>query len=193
MNVHVSYKAGKTPDLEREFQSQLQKLGNRLQIFKPDLIHLHAIVEQANRKSSASLNLRLPSGQMAAQGTGESAIAAVKSAFSELISQVTKHKDLLRGHWARKSVRRDGRGRLNVPEEMPASPEAGRLLQTEPSAGAPSTTGKTDGAAMADVEVWLSANLRALEEFVGDCQRALARGQQAAVALAGELVPSPGP
>jgi RNA polymerase sigma factor (sigma-70 family) len=166
MNVHVSYKAGKTPDLEHEFQNQLQKLGNRLQIFKPDLIHLHAIVEQINRKASTSLNLRLPSGQMAAQGTGENAIGAVKSAFSDLISQVTKHKDLLRGHWARKSVRRDGRGRLAVPEEIPASPEAGRLSNTAVAQIA-SSPGKTDGAAMADVEVWLSANLSTLEEFVG--------------------------
>src|ERR1700744_6010295 len=120
MNVHVSYKAGKTPDLEREFQHQLEKLGHRLQIFKPDLVHLHAIIEQANHKASTSLNLRLPSGQMAAQRTGENAMAAVKSAFSDLLSQVTKHKDLLRGHWTRKSARREGRGHL---PEMPLSAE----------------------------------------------------------------------
>ncbi len=99
MNFHVSYKAGKTPDVEREFQHQIQKLERRLQVFKPDLVQLHAVVEQENgRGAITSLNLRLPSGQMSAQRSGENALAATKSAFADLISQVTKHKDLLRGH-----------------------------------------------------------------------------------------------
>src|SRR6266852_3838550 len=113
MNFHVSYKAGKTPDVEREFQHQIQKLQRRLQVFKPDLVQLHAIVDQeSGRSTTTSLNLRLPSGQMAAQRSGENALAATKSAFADLISQVTKHKDLLRGHWTRKSLRRAGRERL---------------------------------------------------------------------------------
>src|SRR6201994_827992 len=95
MNVHVSYKAGKTPDVEREFQHQLQKLERRLQVFKPELVHLHGILTQENSHSaSATLNLRLPSGQVAAQRSGENALAAVKSAFTDLVSQVTKHKEL---------------------------------------------------------------------------------------------------
>ena len=119
MNVHVSYKAGKTPDIEREFKHQIQKLEPRLQVFKPDLVHLHAVVEPDNdRGISASLNLRLPSGQMAVQRSGENALAATKSAFADLISQVTKHKELLRGHWTRKSLRRAGRERLT---QMPIS------------------------------------------------------------------------
>jgi RNA polymerase sigma factor (sigma-70 family) len=113
MNVHVSYKAGKTPDIEREFKHQIKKLETRLQVFKPELVHLHATVELDNdRSTSASLNLRLPSGQMAVQRSGENALAAIKSAFADLISQVTKHKELLRGHWTRKSMRRAGRERL---------------------------------------------------------------------------------
>lgn len=68
MHVHVSYKAGKTPDVEREFQTQIQKLQRRLQVFKPDLVHLHAIVDQeSSRGVITSLNLRLPSGQMTSQ------------------------------------------------------------------------------------------------------------------------------
>ena len=103
MNVHVSYKAGKTPDVEREFKHQIQKLEPRLQVFKPDLVHLHAVVESDNRRgTSVSLNLRLPSGQMAAQRSGENALAAIKSGFADLISQLTKHKELLRGNWTRK-------------------------------------------------------------------------------------------
>src|SRR3954451_19812410 len=106
MNVHVSYKAGKTPDVEREFQIQLQKLERRLQVFKPDLVSFHAIVDQENHQgASTSLNLRLPSGQMAAQKSGENALAAVKAAFADLRSQLTRHKELLRGSWTRQSRR----------------------------------------------------------------------------------------
>src|ERR1700743_69955 len=176
MNVHVSYKAGKTPDVEREFQHQLQKLERRLQVFKPDLVHLHAIIEKQNTHSTcASLNLRLPSGQMAAQRSGENAMAAVKSAFSDLLGQVTKHKDLLRGHWTRKSARREGRGHLPempLPAELlPVQQEkAGYPAQLHPeTAGHDSThahAAKTDAAVIADVELWLSANLKALEEFI---------------------------
>src|SRR5438445_7951735 len=122
MNVHVSYKAGKTPDVEREFKHQIKKLEPRLQVFKPDLVHLHALVESDNdRGVSASLNLRLPSGQVAVQRSGENALAATKSAFADLISQVTKHKELLRGQWTRKSLRRAGRERLT---QMPIASQA---------------------------------------------------------------------
>ncbi|HZI56815.1 MAG TPA: sigma-70 family RNA polymerase sigma factor [Verrucomicrobiae bacterium] len=172
MNVHVSCKAGKTPDVEREFQHQLQKLERRLQVFKPDLVHLHASVEQENNHSCASLNLRLPSGQMAAQRSGENALAAVKSAFADLLSQVTKHKDLLRGHWARKSLRREGRKRLTE-MPMPLTPayvrsEATKPAKTRPAADMDShvAAAKTDGAVLASMELWLSANLHKLEEFV---------------------------
>ena len=173
MNVHVSYKAGKTPDVEREFQHQLQKLERRLQVFKPELVHFHANVEQENNHAaSASLKLRLPSGQMAAQRSGENALAAVKSAFGDLLSQVTKHKELLRGHWTRKSLRREGRARLTeLP--MPVAPAHVRGKVTTnaeahhiSAADTHAAREKVDGAIVADVEVWLSANLRKLEEFV---------------------------
>src|SRR5580765_2161371 len=169
MNVHVSYKAGKTPDIEREFKHQIQKLEPRLQVFKPDLVHLHAVVEPDNdRGISASLNLRLPSGQMAVQRSGENALAATKSAFADLISQVTKHKELLRGHWTRKSLRRAGRERLT---QMPIPPQAapartnGKTHRSVPS-DMRVPVAQTDGAAVADVELWLSANLLKLEEFI---------------------------
>jgi RNA polymerase sigma factor (sigma-70 family) len=169
MNVHVSYKAGKTPDIEREFKHQIQKLEPRLQVFKPDLVHLHAVVEPDNdRGISASLNLRLPSGQMAVQRSGENGLAATKSAFADLISQVTKHKELLRGHWTRKSLRRAGRERLT---QMPIPPQAapartnGKTHRSVPS-DMRVPVAQTDGAAVADVELWLSANLLKLEEFI---------------------------
>jgi len=173
MKVHVSYKAGKTPDVERELQHQTQKLERRLRVFKPDLINLHAVVEQENsRKATASLNLRLPSGQVAANRSGENPLAAVKAAFADLISQVTKHKELLRGHWTRKALRREGRERLAqmpVPQAIvPAKTNGGKHVVAHrvrtPEAQMPAA--KTDGAAVADVELWLSANLHQLEEFI---------------------------
>lgn len=167
MNVHVSYKAGKTSDVEREFQHQLQKLERRLQVFKPDLVHLHAIIEKQNTHGiSASLNLRLPSGQMAAQRSGENAVAAVKSAFTDLLGQVTKHKDLLRGHWTRKSARRI-REQFAERTELPERPGniGGSPAQPNPAEASVSSA-KTDSGAIADVEVWLGANLKALEEFI---------------------------
>jgi RNA polymerase sigma factor (sigma-70 family) len=173
MNFHVSYKAVKTPDVEREFQHQIQKLERRLQVFKPDLVQLHAIVDQEKGHSaSVSLNLRLPSGQMAAQRSGESALAATKSAFADLISQVTKHKDLLRGHWTRKSLRRAGRERLTqmpIPAVSSRARSSGQS-RTDSHRAAPAElhapAAQTDSAAVADVELWLSANLHKLEEFI---------------------------
>jgi RNA polymerase sigma factor (sigma-70 family) len=137
-------------------------------------VHLHASVEQENSHSAcASLNLRLPSGQMAAQRSGENALAAVKSTFADLLSQVTKHKDLLRGHWTRKSLRREGRKRLTEMPSLPVTPtyvgsEATKHAKAHPVADVDAhvAAAKTDGAVLADVELWLSANLRKLEEFV---------------------------
>ncbi len=158
MNAHVSYKAGKTPDVEREFHHQVQKLQRRLHVFKPDLVHLRAVVEQENsRSASTSLNLHLPSGQMAAQRSGENALAAVKLAFADLFAQVTKHKELLRGNWTRKSMRRAGRGEP-PPTVKPAI--------TSQAGAEPPMIGRTDAAAGSNMETWLSANLHQLEEFV---------------------------
>jgi RNA polymerase sigma factor (sigma-70 family) len=183
MNVHVSYKAGKTPDVEREFQHQLKKLERRLQVFKPDLVSFHAIVDQENHRSaSTSMNLRLPSGQIAAQKSGENALAAVKAAFADLLSQVNKHKELLRGQWTRQS-RREAKERS---AEMPAlpplepGPRSGEKIRGTPGgqdragfaragADAPkerTATAPNDSAGKSNIETWLSANLRNLEEYV---------------------------
>ena len=125
MNVHVSYRAAKTPDVDREFHYQVQKLQRRLRVFKPELVKLHAIIEQASsRNASTSLSLRLPSGQMMAQRSGESALAAMKSAFADLFAQVTRHKDLLRGQWTGRTERRGGRERImgvTVSSEVPTA------------------------------------------------------------------------
>lgn len=131
MNVHLSFKAGKTPEVEREFQTHIQKLNRRLRAFKPDLVHLHAVLEHAPRQGlCTTLNLRLPSGQMAAQSTSSTASASLRAAFVDLLGQLTKHKDLLRGHVGRKLRRGDRGQRLTkvVPfEETFASVPPGKF------------------------------------------------------------------
>lgn len=108
MNVHFSYKTAKTPDVVREVEQQIEKLGRRLQVFRPELIHLHGGVGPGSAKEGAihvTLNLRLPSGQLAAQNTAANAVAAVKGSFHELLNQLNAHKDLLRNKhkWRRLS------------------------------------------------------------------------------------------
>jgi RNA polymerase sigma factor (sigma-70 family) len=157
MNVHVSYKAGKTPEVEREFQNQTQKLERRLQVFNPDLVHLHATLdEQVGQGLSFALNLRLPTGQMAVQKLGDSGVAAVKAGFTDLLSQVTRHKELLRGDWS--SRRRQG-GQImesTVPFEQTL---ASVPPQDRPTNGAPPNVGN-------DLETWLNANLPKLRQFI---------------------------
>ena len=98
MNVHVSYRLHKIPAVEKDIQHQIEKLQKRLQVFRPELIHLKGVVEEISPRegTSVSLNLRLPSGQMAVQVSAATAAAAVKSAFEDLLQQVNKHKEILR-------------------------------------------------------------------------------------------------
>ncbi len=69
MNVHFSYKISKTSDLEKLINQQVEKLGRYLRVFRPDLVHLKGLIEESSAREGVvvSLNLRLPSGQMAAQ------------------------------------------------------------------------------------------------------------------------------
>ena len=80
MNVHVSYKVHKTPDIEKEVNHQIEKIQKRLQVFRPDLLHLRAVVEEnsAREGTIVSLNLRLPSGQLTAEAKASSPTAAIK-------------------------------------------------------------------------------------------------------------------
>ncbi len=98
MNVHISYRLHKSPAVEKETQHQIEKLRKRLQVFRPELIHLKGVVEEVSARegTSVSLNLRLPSGQMAVQTNAPTAAAAVKGAFEDLLQQVNKHKQILR-------------------------------------------------------------------------------------------------
>ena len=157
MNVHVSYKAVKTPEVEREFHNQIQKLRRRLQVFKPDLVHLRAFVEQdGSRRASSSLNLRLPSGQMAAQRSGGNALAAVKASFADLLAQVTKHKELLRGHWSQTQRRGPASQTGAEPRQAAAAISSVRSIKPHPVANV----------AESGLEGWVNSNLARLEQYV---------------------------
>jgi RNA polymerase sigma factor (sigma-70 family) len=108
MNVHFSYKDHRTPDVEKEINQLIEKLRKRLQVFRPELVHLKASIEQSSPRegTTVSLNLRLPSGQMAVQKSAQSAASALKAAAGDLLHQIGKHKDLLRNShkWPRRGV-----------------------------------------------------------------------------------------
>src|SRR5450631_2953055 len=106
MNVHFSYKISKTADLEKQVKHQLEKLSKYLQVFRPELVHVKGIVEENSAREGfvVSLNLRLPSGQMAAQEKSATATAAIKAAFDALLEQLKRHKQVLRSKhkWVRR-------------------------------------------------------------------------------------------
>jgi RNA polymerase sigma factor (sigma-70 family) len=154
MDVHVSYKVPKTPAIEKELNHQIEKIQKRLQVFRPELIHLKAVVERnaARRGTSVSLSLRLPSGQLAAQKQGASASAAIKATFDDLIQQIGRHKEMLRSshkwrHW------RGGGGRRD--EREPGVPFEQTLAVVVPRA-----------ISAADIGSYVNANLSRLERFV---------------------------
>jgi RNA polymerase sigma factor (sigma-70 family) len=98
MNVQISYKIFKTPDLEKVINQQTKKLERYLQVFRPELVHLKGIVEENSVRQGVlvSLNLRLPTGLMTAQDASPTAVTAIKVAFDGMTEQLKKHKQMLR-------------------------------------------------------------------------------------------------
>jgi RNA polymerase sigma factor (sigma-70 family) len=152
MNVHVTYKLQKTPNIEKEINHQIEKMRKRLQVFKPELVHLKAILEENSPREGTlvALNLRLPSGQLTAQQKASNATAAIKTAFDELIHQLNRHKEILRSShkWRRW---RSG------PQE---SPEPGVPFEKTLAAVLPPTV------SAADIGSYVDANLSRLMRFV---------------------------
>lgn len=113
MNVHISYRLPKTSDIENQFNQGIEKLSRRLQVYRPELIHLHGNIEENNARegTTVTLNLRLPSGQMAARESAPTAVAAIRAAFDDIVEEVTKHKDHLRSQHKWPHRRRVGRTR----------------------------------------------------------------------------------
>jgi RNA polymerase sigma factor (sigma-70 family) len=152
MNVHVSYKVHKTPDIEKEINHQIEKIQKRLHVFRPELVHLKAVIDENSAREGmlVSLNLRLPSGQLAAQAKAPSPTAAIKSAFDELIQQIGRHKELLR------SSHKWRRWRAGSPE----SREPGVPFEQTLAAVLPPTISAED------IGSYVNANLARLERFV---------------------------
>jgi RNA polymerase sigma factor (sigma-70 family) len=152
MNVHVSYKAPKSPEIETQIEHYIAKLRKRLQTYQPELVHLHVTVDENSPRMgfAISLNLRLPSGQLAAQEQGSSLEGATKAAFNDLLEQVAKHKDHLRSQYKWPRRRRVGRTR-----PQPQVPFEDTIAAVHPS----TATGQ-------DITSWINANLRRLERFV---------------------------
>jgi DNA-directed RNA polymerase specialized sigma24 family protein len=155
MNVHVSYRLHKSPAVEKDIQHQIEKLQKRLQVFRPELIHLKGVVEEVSPRegTSVSLNLRLPSGQMAAQASAPTAAAAVKSAFEDLLLQVNKHKEILRASHKWQRGRRGDSARPGIiAHEVPFEQTLAAVFPPTISAD--------------DVRSYVNVNLARLERFV---------------------------
>jgi len=152
MNVHVSYRLHKTPAVEKETQHQIERLRKRLQVFRPELIHLKGMIEESSSRDGAnvSLNLRLPSGQMAVQTSAPTASAAVKSAFEDLLQQVTRHKELLRAthRWRRRGNAASDRRAACTPFEKSVAVVFPAVISSD------------------DVRSYVNINLSRLEIFV---------------------------
>ncbi len=152
MNVHVSYKVPKTPDIEKEISHQIEKLRKRLRVFRPELVHLKAVLEQNSPREGThfSLNLRLPSGQLAAQEKAASPTAAIKSAFDELVQQINRHKELLRSShkWRRPKGTSQDSSEPGVPFEQTVAAVLPQTISAD------------------DVRSYVDANLSRLERFV---------------------------
>jgi RNA polymerase sigma factor (sigma-70 family) len=155
MNVHFSYRLHKIPAVEKDIQHQIEKLQKRLQVFRPELIHLKGVVEETSGRecTSVSLNLRLPSGQMAVQASAATAATAVRNAFEDLLQQVNQHKEILRSsHRWQRSKRGDS--------ARPAAPIREVPFEQTLAAVFPPTISADD------VRSYVNVNLARLERFV---------------------------
>lgn len=151
MIVHFTYKLSKTPDLEQAIQQQIDKLRRRLQVFRQDLVSLYGSVDEGTKTGFVvSLNLRLPSGQLASGATADRGLPAIKAAFDDLIEQLAKHKDHLRSHHKWPHRRRVGRTR-----PQPQVPFEDTFAAV-----------KADTVSGEDVSQYVNLNLPRLQRFV---------------------------
>lgn len=154
MNVHLSYRLPKLPAVEKDVHHQIDKLRKRLQVFRPELVHLRGVVEEmsAREGTSVSLNLRLPSGQMAVETKAPNANAAVKTAFEDLLQQLNRHKEMLRASHRWRRRRGDTTRRGAALREVPFEQTLAAVFPPTISAD--------------DIRSYVNANLSRLERFV---------------------------
>jgi RNA polymerase sigma factor (sigma-70 family) len=151
MILHLSYKLTKTPDLEKAVEQQIEKLRKRLQFFRPELVSLSGTIDEGVKAGTqVALNLRLPSGQMAAQSMADRPLPAIKAAFENLVEQLGKHKARLRNEykWPRgKTGLRSG--------PVPQVPFEETLAAIKPQK-----------VSVEDVSTYVNLNLPSLQRFV---------------------------
>ncbi len=151
MNVHFTYKLGKSPKIEEYLQSQIEKLGPRLHVFNPDMVSLRGLIEEAPKSGfTVALNLRLPAGQMAARASAETLHAAIRISFEDLTEQLRKHKEHLRSEYRYPRVRGVERHRI------------------EPQVAFESTVAavKPETISSGDVTGFVNANLEKLHRYI---------------------------
>jgi RNA polymerase sigma factor (sigma-70 family) len=122
-----------------------------LQVFNPDMVSLRGLIEAAPKSGfRVALNLRLPSGQMAAQAVSETLRGALRIGFEDLSAQLGKHKEHLRSQYRYPGVRGPGR--------QPIEPQA-RFEDTVAAV-------KPDKVSSIDVAGFVNANLERLRRYV---------------------------
>src|SRR6202051_1403582 len=155
MNVHFTHKVDKSPAAELYLQSQIDKLGPRLNVFNPDMVSLRGSFDVAPRSGfTVSLNLKLPSGQLAARATAVTLHAAIRSAFEDLGAQLGKHKDHLRSQYRYPGVR-PGIGGAERPAITPQARFEDTIAAVRPA--------KVSNLDVAD---FVNANLERLRRYV---------------------------
>lgn len=107
MNVHFTIQVPKSPELEQLLQRSTAKIERLLIFFQPELVQINGrLVRRSAREGVVcSLNLRLPSGQMAAEQAAGTAQTALRAACEDLVEQLKKHKQRLRGEQSRRRRR----------------------------------------------------------------------------------------
>jgi len=152
MNVHFTYKLSKTVDLENLITQRIEKLQKRLQVFRPDMVALYGSVDEHPKMGfNVALNLRLPSGQLAAREVGDTAQSAIKICFESLKEQLAKHMDHLRAAYKWPNRRRAA-GRTRAETQVPFEETLASV--------------QADVVSAQDINGWLNANLEKLQRFV---------------------------
>lgn len=150
MNVQFTVQVPKNPDLDRMVERLVEKLERLLMVFQPELVQLHGrLVRHTSREGAVcTLNLRLPTGQLAAEDSANTAQAALRTASEELLEQLKKHKQKLRIEQTRRGRQRSTAtfaATLGTPEEVPAANQQQRRQ---------------------DLARYVSANIEHLKRFV---------------------------
>lgn len=103
METRFTWQAAKSADLEAQLERVAEKIKRLLAMFSPRLVQLHGRMNQhsARQGTTCTLNLRLPTGQLAAENTAATSQAALRVAGEDLIEQIKRHKQRLRAEQGR--------------------------------------------------------------------------------------------